>query len=189
LLICAYHFIMQRKTAIGYVKIAMFAVAIGLVYISCAPDFSGSSSPLVGKPATDFSLQSVDGRTVKYSDFKGSVVVLDFWATWCPPCRESLPNLNRLSNDPALAKRGLKVLAVDSGETIDTVRSFLDANHYSLPVALDTDGSTGRLYRVDGFPTTVLIGRDGLVKNVFVGFAPEVSEKELSSAINKALAE
>jgi peroxiredoxin len=180
---------MPNATKIRYLKIAMIVVAVGLLYISCAPNFSGDSSPLVGKAAQDFSLKTVDGRTVKPSDYKGGVVVLDFWATWCGPCQESLPNLNRLSNDADLAKRGLRVLAVDSREPVETVKAFLDQNHYTLPVALDNDGSTEKAYGVEGLPTTVVIGRDGVVRNIFVGFAPATSETELSAAIKKALAE
>jgi peroxiredoxin len=144
---------------------------------------------LIGKVAPDFSLQSLDNQPVKLSSLKGSVVVVDFWATWCPPCRESLPNLNRMSNDAALAGRGLKVLAVNSQEPADTVKTFVEQNHYSFPVALDSDGSAERLYDVTGLPTTVVIGRDGNIRKMFVGFDPATTESELSSAVEKALAE
>jgi peroxiredoxin len=172
-----------------YLKYAIIAVAVGFLYISCAPNFSGDSSPLVGKPANEFSLQTIDGHTVRPSDYKGSVVVLDFWATWCGPCQQSLPNLNRLSNDAGLAKRGLKVLAVNSREPVATVRSFLDQNHYTLAVALDSDGSAEQAYQIDGLPTTVIIGRDGKIKKMFVGFDPDKGEAELLASIHQALAE
>jgi peroxiredoxin len=156
--------------------------------ISCAQTNSDDSG-LTGKPATDFSLSGIDNATVKLSDFKGKVVVVDFWATWCPPCRESLPNLNRLSNDATLAARGLKVLAVNTQESAEAVKAFLQANHYTLPVLLDTDGSAEHAYSVTGLPTTLVVGRDGTIKYASVGFDQENGEKALNDAVEKALDE
>jgi peroxiredoxin len=163
-------------------------LAICLWIISCTQTNSEDSN-LTGKPATEFSLSSLDQETVKLSDFKGKVVVVDFWATWCPPCRESLPNLNRLSGDATLAARGLKVLAVNSQESADAVKTFLQANHYTLPVLLDTDGSAEHAYSVTGLPTTLVVGRDGTIKYASVGFDETNGEKALNDAVDKALAE
>ena len=174
----------MKTTSFKYLVLALISVA---VYVSCAPNGGGEASNLLNKPAKDFSLQTIDGGSVKVSDYKGNVLVIDFWATWCPPCRQSLPNLDRLSNDPALAKRGLKVLAVNSQEAPATIKDFLNTNHYTFPVALDTDGAAERLYDVSGLPTTLLVGRDGAVKKLWVGFDPASTEAELSTAIESAL--
>jgi peroxiredoxin len=170
------------------IKFVLPAIAISALYLSCTQP-SADDSVLVGKAAKDFSLKTAEGKSVKPSDFKGDVLVMDFWATWCPPCRESLPNLNRLSSDPDLAKRGLRVVAVNSQETADTVKTFVDKNHYGFTVALDSDGEAERDYSVSGLPTTVVVGRDGVIRKVFVGFDPQSTEKELASAINSALTE
>ncbi len=175
---------MEKATKIRSIKIALVAVAAGLLYISCVPQ---GSSPLTGSAAKDFSLQTPEGGSVKLLDFKGNVLVIDFWATWCPPCRESLPNLNRLAGDADLARRGLKVLAIDAQESPGEVKAFLTKNNYTLPVAIDADGAVARRYGIDGFPTTLVIGRDGKVRKVFVGYDSQSGEAELLAAVEDAL--
>jgi thiol-disulfide isomerase/thioredoxin len=165
-------------------KIAL-AIVIGALVVSCTQ--MGGADPRVGSVAPDISLKSIDGTSSKLSDLKGKVVVLDFWATWCPPCRASLPNLARLSTDPALAARGLKVIAVNCKEDAQTVRSFLATNKLELTASLDTDGSAEDAYKVDGIPSTFVIGRDGTIQHTIVGFNAGETEKELNDAVEKAL--
>jgi len=147
-----------------------------------APD----TRTLEGRAAPDLSLQSLDGTPVLLSQLRSNVVVLDFWATWCPPCRKSLPHLQSVSQDPALRKKGLKVLAIDLRESKDEVQKFLTQNAYSFPVALDLDGATAKRYLVQGIPTTVIIDGSGVVREVFVGFGEE-SAKSLDAAIKDVL--
>jgi thiol-disulfide isomerase/thioredoxin len=125
---------------------------------------------------------------VQLSSLKGSVVVLDFWATWCGPCKASLPNLAKVSSDPALAARGLKVIAVNCRDPQDTTQQYIDQNHLPLTVALDLDGSAEDAYKVDGIPATIVIGRDGTIQHAIVGFGGQSTEDELNAAIEKALA-
>jgi thiol-disulfide isomerase/thioredoxin len=171
----------------GRLLIRLAILLICCWIVSRVVNGSDSGSAMIGKPANDFSLQSVDHQQLKLTALKGNVVVLDFWATWCPPCRASLPNLNRLSNDPKLAARGLKVIAINAHEPSQDVEPFLQSNHYSLPVAMDPDAAAERAYDVTAYPTTLVIGRDGLVKYATVGFDPDTSETELNNAIEKAL--
>jgi thiol-disulfide isomerase/thioredoxin len=170
------------------------AVRAGIVFsvlliASCAPQSAEESADMLGKPAPDFSLTSIDNQQVKLSDLKGKVVVLDFWATWCPPCRESLPKLNQLSADTGLGGRGLKVLAINAQESAPDVNGFIRSNHYTLPVLLDPDGSVERAYGADSLPTTIVVGRDGTVKYAIAGIDPRGDETPLNDAIEKALAE
>lgn len=146
------------------------------------------TSSLVGKQAPNVSLTTVEGKKVTLADEKGKVVVLDFWATWCPPCRESLPHIQHLSENKDLAAKGLVVWAVNAQETPDTINKFLTANHYTFKVPQDSQGSTMQEYLVHGIPTTVIVGRDGSIKNVFIGFGDGVAET-IDAAVNKALAE
>jgi len=145
--------------------------------------------PLVGKPAPDFTLETVDGGKVKLSDLKNKVVVIDFWATWCGPCRLAFPHLQEVANNKALADKGLKVLAIDVEEEKPGVEAFVKQAKYTLTVPLDTDAKVFGAYQGAVFPTTLVVGRDGKVRNVFLGFNPEKSPKELDEAIEKALKE
>ncbi len=135
--------------------------------------------------APDFALKSVDGQDCKLSDQKGKVVILDFWATWCPPCRQSLPHVQSVSQDQSLAARNVVVWAVNQQESADTVNKFLQDNHYTFKVPLDASGSAGASYKVTGIPTTVIIGADGVIKNVFIGFG-DSSPKQIDDAIHQA---
>lgn len=149
------------------------------------PDAANATS-LVGKAAPDFSLPSLDGSVVSLLQLKGKVVVLDFWATWCPPCRKSLPHLQHVSQDLKLKNKDLRVVAVDLKETRAKVQEFMNRNGYGFLVALDSDGAISEAYLVHGIPTTVIIDRAGVIRNVFVGFG-DSSEKLLDSAIDEQL--
>ena len=151
-----------------------------------AQEKAADTQTLIGRAAPDFNLPSLDDTPVRLSDFKGSVVVVDFWATWCPPCRKSLPHLQRLSQDAALQKKGLKVLAVNLRETKEKAAEFQKQNDYNFPVVLDGKGATAEKYLVQGIPTTVIIDAAGVIKRVFIGFGDE-SEKQLDDAINEVL--
>ena len=141
-----------------------------------------------GKPAPNFSLRTVDGQTVKLSDRRGKVVLLDFWATWCGPCRASLPHIQELSESESWADRGLVVWAVNDREPAEKISYFLANNQYTFTALVDEDGAVNSQYGVRGIPMTVLIGRDGTVENVWVGYGGD-SAREIDDAIQKALAE
>jgi peroxiredoxin len=143
-----------------------------------------SADKLVGQPAPDFKLVGLDGKTVSLADLKGSVAIVDFWATWCPPCRASLPHLNEVYDK--FKADGLKVYATDLQEDKDTVQKFVDDTKLTVPVLLDSDGTTAASYRASAIPETVVIGKDGKIRNVFIGFSPE-TEDQLRSAVQTAL--
>ena len=157
----------------------MLSPLLAMVVASC--------TETANKPAPDLSLKTIDNQNIKLSDLKGKVVVLDFWATWCPPCRESLPNLAKLSADSSLANRGLKVIAIHASQGADKAKGYVEDNHLPLTVALDLDGSAEQTYKVDGIPTTIVIGRDGTIQHTIVGFGGKETEDELNAAIEKAL--
>ena len=141
-----------------------------------------------GKPAPDFTLRTLDGQTVRLSDRRGKVVLLDFWASWCGPCRASLPHIQEASESDSWANRGLVVWAVNARQSAEDVGYFLANNQYTFTALLDEDGAVMSKYGVRGIPMTVLIGRDGKVENVWVGYGDD-SAREIDDAIDKALME
>jgi peroxiredoxin len=152
-------------------------------------DAQGTTTSLVGKPAPDWSFPVLgNAKTIKLSTLKGDVVFMDYWATWCPPCRESLPHVQELANDTSLTSKGLHVFAINSKEPIAKAKKFVTDNKYTFTVLMDEQGKFGKDYLVRGIPTSVVVGRDGTIKKVFVGFS-EGGEKEIRAAIEEALKE
>jgi peroxiredoxin len=129
-----------------------------------------ATTALQGKPAPDFTLTDVSGKEVSLSSLKGSVVLLDFWATWCPPCVRSLPEINQIYNTKKAS--GLKVYAVNVGEPKEQVQAFLARKKLDVPVLLDSEEQASQKYAIRGIPSTIIIRPDGVVAKVFVGIAP-----------------
>jgi thiol-disulfide isomerase/thioredoxin len=117
-----------------------------------------------GTRSIDFELKDLSGKKVSLSSLKGKVVFLNFWATWCPPCRAEMPSMERLYK--RFKDKGLVILAVNLREEAKTVRKFVAANKLSFPVLLDTDGRIGAIYGAHNIPTSYLVSRDG---NVLAG--------------------
>ncbi|MCX6995816.1 MAG: DUF2092 domain-containing protein [Kiritimatiellaeota bacterium] len=131
--------------------------------------------PLLGKPAPALNLDLLDGGKLSLAKHQGQdVVVLDFWATWCGPCRRSLPVLAGVA--ARYHGRGVAVYAVNQREPVATIKDFLAKEKIILTVALDREGVAGEGYGVEGIPQTVVIGKDGVVQAVHVGFAPDLKE-------------
>jgi peroxiredoxin len=144
----------------------------------------GEAKALVGKDAPDFTLTALDGSKVTMKDTQGSVVVLDFWATWCGPCMQSLPGLNKIYKD--LNAKGLKVYAVDLQESKEKIQPVAAKVLPDLTVLMDENSEVSKKYGVSGIPQTVVVGKDGKVKNVFVGSG---NDANIRTAVEKALAE
>ncbi len=124
-----------------------------------------------GEPAPVFALPEIDhAQTISLEGLRGQVVVLDFWATWCPPCVAMLPVMDGLHG--RWASRGVAFLGVNSdggGATLAEIKAFLAAHHVPYPVVVD-DGSVGALYKVDSLPSLIVIGRDGRIRQSFIGY-------------------
>ncbi len=142
-----------------------------------------SAQSLENSAAPNFTLQTLDGSSVSLSDLKGQVVVLDFWATWCPPCVKSLPQLGQLHQE--LSGKGVKVFAVNLKEDNEKVNSFLKSKEIQVPVLLDKEGEVAEKYNVRAIPETVVIGKDGHVKKVFIG-TDEKTHEQIRQQIESA---
>ena len=140
---------------------------------------------LLGKPAPAISVDLLGGGKASLESAKGKVVMLDFWATWCPPCVRGLPVVSAIAEK--YKDKGLVFYAVNEQEDEETIKAFLEKKGLKIPVALDKDGSLGHSYLVTGIPQTVLIGKDGTVQVVHVGFMPSM-EQELTKQIEDLLA-
>ena len=115
----------------------------------------------------DFTLDTLDGGKFKLADHIGQPVVVNFWATWCLPCRAELPAFEQVYRNNRA--QGLVVVGVDVAESPDAVAQFVAEAGLTFPIALDTSGETTELYRIQGMPTTFFVGRDGLIKDMVIG--------------------
>lgn len=150
------------------------------------PNEEEGPHPLLGKAAPNFELNQLDGSKVTLAQHKGKeVVLLDFWATWCGPCRKSLPLLADVA--AKFKDKGLVFYAINQRETSQTIKDFLAEQSFKLPVALDSEGKVGGDYGVEGIPQTVLISKDGTVQAVHIGYDPDLKDK-LAKQIEDLLA-
>jgi peroxiredoxin len=124
-------------------------------------------APVVGAPAPDFVLKDLSGNTARLSSFAGQPVLINFWATWCGPCRAEMPAIEDRYN--AHSSSGFVVLAVNVDEPAEVVRPFVDELGLTFPIVLDPGGSVTELYRVLGFPTSFWVDADGMIVAQHVG--------------------
>jgi cytochrome c biogenesis protein CcmG/thiol:disulfide interchange protein DsbE len=138
----------------------------------------------VGQAAPDFDLP---GRlaAVKLNDYKGKTVYLDFWASWCGPCKQSFPWMNEMQT--RYSGQGLRVVGINVDQKTEDAKNFLKDTPASFDVAFDAGGKTPKAYAIKGMPTSVLIGPDGKVLSVHSGFKDE-QRAELEAQIKHALA-
>jgi len=135
-----------------------------------------------GKPGPNFSLATLEGKQISLGDFKGKTVLLDFWATWCVPCRESTPMIEKLHAD--FSGKGLVTLAVNYGEDPDTVKGYLAHNPIALPNLLDQEKSVADLYKVSSIPAFIVISGEGKITYWSTGFGDD-SESKLRAALKQ----
>lgn len=178
----------KGKTNTGENKWPMRWVLLGVVSILAGYYLFGRNEPAATsmmKPslppraaagmAPAFTLFDISGKPVSLADFRGKVVVLDFWATWCPPCRREIPDFIRLQNE--YGSRGLQIvgLALDEPEK---VQAFAAQNGMNYPVLLGTDDVSMKYGGIESIPTTFIIDRQGRIVNKFVGFRTKAEFEE-----------
>lgn len=142
----------------------------------------GGPRMLAGAPAQSFPVKRVDGTVDGLDHYRGRIVVMNLWATWCPPCREEMPALERLYRE--YRSRGVVVLGVDQGEAPRVAQAYARAHGVTYPILIDEDQQYGRAYAAVGLPTTIIVGRDG---HIVKGIDGELTLAQMREAIAPAL--
>ena len=138
-----------------------------------------------GEVAPDFTVEMLDGSKVTLSELRGKVVLVGFWATWCPPCRQELSHMQKDVID-RFAGKELVVLPISRGEKRQTVEEYIAKMGYTFPIGLDGDQSIYKKYATNYIPRSFVVGRDGKVVYVAVGYDEQIA-KEIDEAISEAL--
>jgi peroxiredoxin len=148
----------------------IFGALIGWVIVQGGVIFPDNSStnkpPEVGQPAPDFSLADLAGETVQLSQFRGKVVFLNFWATWCVPCRDEMPLLQEFTQEQG---KDAVVVGVNLDEASSQVADFITQEQITFPILLDEDGIVASQYYIRGYPTTIVIDPNGRVLAIHIG--------------------
>jgi peroxiredoxin len=136
----------------------------------------------LGSPAPDFTLPTADGGTVRLADLKGKPVLINFWATWCQPCREEMPAMQELYEQ--YRDRGLVILAIDMEEDLRPVRRWIDQGGYTFTFLLDSEGEQVKRYNINASPTSYFVARDGVIRDLKLG---ALSRGEMQTRVEKLL--
>ena len=157
-------------------------IALLGVLLSAMPGFfsasSLASSGLSGQPAPDFVLKSASGTNLRLSEYRGNVVMINFWATWCGPCRQEMPLLNDLYS--RYGRVGFSLLGVNIDDDSRRAMDMAEELGVAFPVLFDERKEISRLYQVEAMPVTVLVDRTGKVRHVHLGYKPGYEEKYLT---------
>lgn len=149
-----------------------------LAWLCCAAigfTTSATAASAVNSPAPDFTLKSSDGKNIKLSELRGQVVMVNFWASWCGPCRQEMPLLEQLHKK--YQPMGFTLLGISVDENTSDATKFLKGVDVSFPILFDNESEVSDLYRVNAMPTTVIIDRNGKVHSIHLGYKPGVEEK------------
>lgn len=157
---------------------------IGLAAMGCGAKEAGPSAPAGSrKPAADFNVKTLSGTSLKLSSLKGKVVLIDFWATWCPPCRAEIPAFKELYDQ--YKGKGLEILGLSVDQDGEAaVRPFAQQNGINYPLAIADQALTEAYGGIRGIPTTFLIDKQGRIAQKYVGgHEKEVFEKEIQALL------
>jgi len=170
--------------------------AVFFLLVFCAADlqssFAGDKKPvspaeiekLDRTKAPDFTLKDLNGRTVPFAAFKGKVVLLNFWASWCPPCLAEMPSFKKLHSE--LKSRGLEVIAVSTDRSAGETKGYTDKKGFEFTILMDTDRTVSRQYKVFSLPTTFLIDKNGVIVEKFFG-EYDWTDRDIRKQIEKLL--
>lgn len=161
-----------------------FPITLISILFALTLTFQAQAQELSG-PAPNFALKTIDGKTARLSDYKGQVVMLNFWASWCGPCREEMPLLEKIYT--TYKKAGFVLLGVTIDEKVADAKGFLSKSPVSFPILLDSQGKTADLYNNRAMPSSYFIDRKGNLAYLHKGYRPG-DEKNYKAVIRKLIA-
>lgn len=180
---------MKNKEKIAGLVIVVVAL---VAFVGSVVRFSLMKKPQVkervgikeGTVASSFTLKDLTGKEVSLADYRGKVVIIDFWATSCPPCRRELPHIQKIYEK--YKDKGVIVLAITSESNIEKVKEFIEEEGYSFPVLIDRGREASSAYGIRAIPMLFVLDREGIIQHIHRGYSPEI-ETTLSNEINSLL--
>lgn len=172
----------------GWLSLFLLAVLIGGIFYINSNQTEveiRDEKPLVGFMAPNFTLVDKDGNEVTLEQYRGKAVFVNFWASWCPPCKEEMPYIQEAYNEYG-DEIVFLLVNVTPGDSKEAALNFMDLNNYDMPVLFDLDGSVSDLYRASSIPTSFFIDKDGIIKARHAG---SMNYNQIETYINKALEE
>ncbi len=167
-----------KKTIAACALLILAAVILAKCTI---PPSKTTATAQIGSAAPKFNLPDLSRQEVTLDQYKGKIVILDFWATWCGPCRMTMPLLEYIQEEYS---HDLALLAINLREPRDIVRDYIQRENISSKVLLDEQGSVAAAYGAEAIPMHIIIDRQGIVRHIQVGFSP-VMESQLRTQIEK----
>jgi thiol-disulfide isomerase/thioredoxin len=161
-------------------------LAVGLALGLAGLPVGAQLKPTKPRAAPELNLPTLDGGRVDLAQLRGRVVLVNFWASWCPPCRKEMPSMERLSR--LMAQRPFTLLAINAGETPEQMRAFLNEVPLTFPILLDQDSARMKAWRVFVLPTSFLVDKQGQIRYTLAGHI-EWDDPEAVAVIERLLAE
>ncbi len=161
------------KQYMPIISMAILLIGAGWIWLSATPENSTTAgaipAPQEGFLAPDFTLNTLAGETIQLSELRGQPVLINIWASWCPPCRTEMPAMQRVYRD--FQEQGFVILAVNATQqdTLAKAADFVADKHLAFPILLDTDGIVSHSYQISSLPTSFFVGRDGIIREVVIG--------------------
>ncbi len=168
-----------------YILFGIIVVNLTRLPAENSPEYNMGSKPIKGFHAPDFTLQSIKGDRLHLNDLRGNVIVLNFWASWCPPCRIEMATFQKLFQQYQSQKVMILTINVTNQDSMNALQTFIDKYNLTLPILLDRDGKVSQIYQIQSLPTTFIINPNGVITDIIYG--GPVSETLLKIRIQQAL--
>ena len=168
----------RHKRITSVLVLLFFALWTG--YVLLMPNAAKGEGIPIGKPAPDFELKTIDGKSYRLSELKGKPVMINFFATWCPSCRAEMPAMVEAYNE--LKGAGFEILAVNLNESDIAIRTFTEKFQINFPIVVDKDDRISRMYEIVPLPTSYFVDKNGVVQEKWTG---EIRKEQLLSLVKK----